>query len=261
MKESEMRCRKFLYTAHTFDINALQYICRAYFLSENLFIRVFKITFGTEERMIFMQNAKLTTKKKLGSLFDTRKLVFTALLAAMAYVLMFLGIEVPLMPSFITFDFSDFPAVMAALTMGPVSGIFVCLVKNILHLMQSSTYCVGELSNFILGCALVIPTGIIGRKISSYKGAVIGALIGSVIMAFISIFSNYYLVYPFYQQFMPIEGIIGAYKAINPNVNSLLDCLIVFNCPFTLIKGVVASALCMPLYKALRPVFNSYYRR
>ena len=193
--------------------------------------------------------------------FDTRKLVFTALLAAISSVLMLFSLKLPLMPSFISFDFSDFPAVMASLTMGPISGVFVCLVKNIINLFSSNTGGVGELSNFILSCCLVVPAGIIGRKINTYKGAIIGCVIGSVVMALLSIVSNYFIVYPIYENFLPIDAIIGMYKAINPNVNGLLDCLIVFNCPFTLIKGLIASALCMPLYNVLRPVFNSYYRK
>ncbi len=222
----------------------------------------FKITFETEERMIFMQNTT-TQGQNNGTrrLFDTRRMIFTAMLAAISSVLMLFSFKIPIMPNFISFDFSDFPAVLASLTMGPVSGIFVCLVKNIINLFSSMTGGIGELSNFILSCALVIPAGIIGRKINTYKGAVIGCLIGSVVMALLSIASNYFIVYPIYENIMPIEAIINMYKAINPNVNGLLDCLIIFNCPFTLVKGLVASVLCMPIYKVLRPVFNSYYRQ
>ena len=75
-----------------------------------------------------------TTGNRAHIVFDVRKLVFTALLAAISSVLMLFSIKVPLMPSFISFDFSDFPAVMASLTMGPVAGVFVCLVKNIINL-------------------------------------------------------------------------------------------------------------------------------
>ena len=122
------------------------------------------------------------TNKNLRLMFDTRKLVFTALLAAVASVLMLFSFKIPIMPSFISFDFSDFPAVMASLTMGPIAGVFVCLVKNIINLFSSMTGGVGELSNFILSSCLVIPAGIIGRKINTYKGAIIGCVIGSVIM-------------------------------------------------------------------------------
>ena len=205
-----------------------------------------------------MQN--LTTKPNKKIVFDTRKLVFTALMAALSSVLMMFSFEIPLMPSFISFDFSDFPAIMASLTMGPISGVFVCLVKNLINASQSMTGGVGELSNFMISCALVIPAGIIGNKIHSYKGAIIGCITGSVVMAMLGLFTNYFIVYPVYQNIMPIETIINMYKAINPSVNGLFECLLIFNLPFTLIKGLIASALCLPLYKALRPVFNSYYR-
>ncbi len=207
--------------------------------------------------------AGTTPKEKAKKpLFDTRKMIFTAMLAAISAILIeFPKFEVPLMPSFISFDFSDFPAVMASLTMGPISGVFVCLIKNLIGLFSTSTGGVGEISNFILSCALVIPAGVIGNKIHTYKGAIIGTLIGCVSMALLGIASNYFVVYPIYQNFMPLDVIIGMYKAINPNVDNLLECLVMFNCPFTFIKGLVASLICLPVYKVLRPVFNSYYRQ
>lgn len=206
-----------------------------------------------------MQNTTATTHRTK-RLFDTRKLVFTALLAALSSVLFMFSFSIPIVPSFLTFDFSDIPAVLASLTMGPVSGVFVILVKAIINCFSSMTGGVGELSNFIIACFLVIPAGLIGSKIKSFKGAVIGCIVGSVLMALLSIASNYFLVYPIYENIMSLDAIMGMYKAINPNVNTLLDALICFNCPFTLAKGIIASAVSLPLYKVLRPVFNSYYR-
>ncbi len=197
---------------------------------------------------------------KARNFFDTRRLVFTAMLAAVASVLFLFSFSVPLMPSFLTFDFSDMPAVLASLTMGPVSGVFVSLVKCLLNLSSSMTGGVGELSNFIISCFLIIPAGIIGKKFNSYKGAIVGCLIGSVLMAGLSVLTNYFIVYPIYTNIMPIDAIIGMYKEINPNVDGLLSCIVMFNVPFTLIKGLIASAICLPIYKILRPVFNSYYR-
>lgn len=206
-----------------------------------------------------MQNAN-AEPVKAKKYFDTRKLVFTALLAAVASVLFFFSFSIPLVPSFLTFDFSDMPAVLASLTMGPISGVFVSLVKCLINLASSSTGGVGELSNFIISCFLIIPAGLIGRKINTIKGAIIGCVIGSVLMAGLSIITNYFFVYPIYANLMPIDVIIGMYKAINPNVDGLLACILMFNVPFTLTKALVASAICLPLYKVLRPVFNSYYR-
>ncbi|MGN0651034.1 MAG: ECF transporter S component [Oscillospiraceae bacterium] len=208
-------------------------------------------------------NTNTTAKPAKKSMIDVRKLVFTALLSAVSVVLMkYLGFHLPFIPAFLTFDFSDIPAVLAALTMGPVSGVAVCLIKNLggFLLAGSMTGGVGEISNFILGVMLVVPAGIISHKTHSFKGVIISCVAGAFAMALGSIVTNYFFVYPLYTVVMPMEVIIGMYQAINPNVSSLIECLLMFNLPFTLAKGLIAVAVSIPLYKKLRPIFNSTYR-
>ncbi len=185
-----------------------------------------------------------------------RKLCGTAMLGAVAYVLMFLEFPVPLIPSFIKMDFSELPALIAAYAYGPVSGIAVCLIKNMIHLLNTQSGGVGELSNFILGAVYVTIAGFVYRILHNKKGALTGAILGAVMMAVISVPSNYFIVYPVYTAFMPMEAIIGAYKAINPNVNTLLDCLITFNMPFTFIKGMCAALVTFVIYKPLSPILH-----
>lgn len=205
-----------------------------------------------------MENIK-TTKK-----FDVRRLVFSALMAALSIVLAeLLKFEIPVMPSFIKLDFSDVPAMLAAFTMGPVSGVFVCLVKNVWGCITSSTGCVGELSNFILSASLVLPAGLMAHRTSKTSRAVAGALIGSAAMAAISFPSNYFIMFPVYAKVFgaPIDAIVGMYKAILPSVENLSQCLLIFNVPFTFAKGLIASVFSVLLYKKLRPIFNSMYRQ
>ncbi len=199
---------------------------------------------------------------KQGKRFDVRKLVFTALMAALSIVLAeTLTFKIPIMPSFITFDFSDAPAVLATLTMGPVSGFFVCLIKNVIGCFTTKTACIGELSNFILGIALVIPAGLISHKQKQFSRAVIGCIVGVVTMALFGFVSNYFLIYPLYSNLgWTTEAIIGRYQAINPNVDTLAECLLIFNVPFTFVKGLIAATFSILLYKKLRPIFNSMYR-
>lgn len=190
------------------------------------------------------------------SLTRVRALTVTAMLSAIAFVLMFLDFSVPLIPSFVKMDISELPALLAAFALGPVYGMVVCLVKNLIHLMITSTAGAGELCNFLLGASFVIPAGLLYRRMKSRKGALIGVLIGSVIMALFSIPLNYYVTYPIYANFMPIDAILGMYQAIRPSVNSLLECLIVFNAPFTLVKGLIDAALCFLIYKSLSPILH-----
>lgn len=195
------------------------------------------------------------------SVFDVRKLVYTAVMAALSVVLSeVLSFKVPFMPSFITFDFSDVPALLAALTMGPVSGVAVALIKNLEGLFTSMTGGVGELSNFILCVCLVLPAGLIANKSAKYSHVIPACLCGAAVMAGVSLVSNYFVVYPIYTAIMPMEVIIGMYRAILPGADTLFKSLLIFNVPFTFVKGVIASAVAIPLYKRLRPIFNSSWR-
>ncbi len=182
-----------------------------------------------------------------------RKLTGTAMLSAIAFVLMFLEFPIPvLIPPFIKMDFSELPALIASFAYGPFWGVAVCLIKNLIHLSDTQTGGVGELSNFLLGAFFVFTAGLIYKKIHTKKGAVIGSITGAFVMGAASLFINYYIVYPIYTKFMPMEAIIGAYQLILPSVDDLWDCLIIFNLPFTVIKGLCSVLITMFVYKPLR---------
>ena len=202
------------------------------------------------------KTAEKTQKSKVYSSQRIRKITVTALLGAVATVLMFLDFNVPFMPGFIKMDLSDFPALIASFALGPLSGSGVCLIKNLINLLQTTTGGVGELSNFILGCMLVVPAGLIYKRKKNRKFALIGALAGAFCMAFMSLVTNYYIVYPIYTNFMPMEAIIAAYQAILPRVNTLWQALLIFNVPFTFVKGLLCAAVTFVLYKPLSPILK-----
>ena len=187
---------------------------------------------------------------------DIRKMTSTAMLAAVSTVLMFFSFSVPLMPSFIKMDLSELPALLASFTFGPMAGVTVCLVKNLINVFFTTTGGVGEVSNFLLGSMFVAPAGFIYQKMRTKKGAVIASVIGAATMAGLSLITNYYIVYPVYTNIMPMEVIIGAYSAINPNVTNLWQALLWFNVPFTFIKGMVSVVITMLIYKPLSPILR-----
>lgn len=186
-----------------------------------------------------------------------RYITVTAMLSAVAYVLMFIDFPIPfLIPSFIQMDISELPALIGAFSMGPMCGVLVCLVKNLLHLFITSTGGVGELSNFLLGVMFVLPAGIIYDMKKNKKSARNGALIGAVLMGVISIPVNYFLTYPIYYNFMPEDVILEAYRAIVPAMENILQCLICFNMPFTIVKGLFSVVLTMLIYKHISPILK-----
>ena len=186
-----------------------------------------------------------------------RAVAITAMLSAVAFVLMFLDFSLPfLIPSFVKMDFSELPAVLAAFALGPVWGAVVCLVKNLLHLLITTTAGAGELANFLLGVCFVVPAGLIYRANKNRRRALIGVLVGALCMAVLSIPINYYITYPVYSRFLPIEAILGMYQQLRPSADSLLECLIIFNAPFNLLKGVLTALLCFLVYKPLSPILH-----
>ena len=207
-----------------------------------------------------MSTETITKKKKKSlSSADIRKMTVTAILAAVSTILMFLSFSVPFMPSFIKFDFSELPALIAAFALGPVSGIMVCLVKNLVNLCFTTTVGIGELSNFILGCAFVLPAGLIYKHKKSRLSALAGSAAGAFAAAFISFFSNMFIVYPIYEKLMPIEMIIKAYSTILPSVSTLWQAILIFNVPFTFMKFAVDTAITFCIYKYLSPVLKGKY--
>lgn len=192
------------------------------------------------------------TRKKM----NVRKLTVIAVLGAVATVLMFLEFSIPIIPSFIKMDFSELPALIAAFAFGPVSGIAVCLIKNIVNLLFSTSFGVGSIANFLMGAVFVGVAGFIYQRGKNLKSAIFGAVMGSLVMGGASLFINYYIVYPIYAQMMTMEKIMQAYQLINPNVDSLWQALLMFNLPFTVVKGFINVILTFLIYKKVSPLLK-----
>ncbi len=200
-------------------------------------------------------------QSKTAKQVNVRYLTATAMLTAVAYILMFFDFSIPmLIPSFIKMDLSELPALIGSFAMGPMCGVIVCLLKNLLHLTITTTGGVGELSNFILGAAFVLPAGLIYKHKKTRKSALLGSLLGAAVMGVLSIVSNYYLVYPFYYNFMPKETVLAAYQAILPGMKNILQCLVCFNMPFTIVKGLISVAITFVIYKSLSPILKGVNR-
>ena len=212
---------------------------------------------GGKEIVMTTQTA---TGKEVPAYSDSkvRYIAVTGILSAVAFVLQLIEIPVPMfMPTFIKFDFSDLPALIGAFAMGPACGILIELIKNILHaILATGSFAVGELSNFILGSVFVGVAGLIYKYNKTKKGALIASIVGAVTMAAVSFPSNYFIVYPVYYQFMPEETILAAYQALIPSMTSVAQSLLVFNVPFTLVKGLLDAALTFVVYKKISPILH-----
>lgn len=188
---------------------------------------------------------------------NVRYMTVTAMLSAVAFALMFFEFSIPfLVPSFIQMDLSELPALIGAFAMGPWYGVIICLIKNLIHLLITTTGGVGELSNFILGAAFVLPAGLIYQRKKTKKNAVIGSALGAAFMALLSVASNYFIVYPVYTAFLPMDTILAMYQEILPSADTLLKCLVIFNMPFTFVKGMLSVIITLLIYKHISPIIK-----
>ena len=202
-----------------------------------------------------MDNTTNITKTK--SKFNARFIAGTAMLSAVAFILQYIEIAIPIMPAFIKFDFSDLPALIGAFAYGPLAGVLIELIKNLIHCAFSQSATVGELSNFILGAVFVGTAGVIYKNKKNKTTALIGGVVGSVVMGLVCIPSNYFVVYPvYYAAGFAEEAVLGMYQFILPGVKNILQCLFVFNLPFTIVKGLISTAITMLIYKHLSPILK-----
>lgn len=205
-----------------------------------------------------------TTNNKL----ITTKLTVTAMLTAVAVVLQYIEVSIPIVPSFLKLDFSDIPELIGSFVIGPLWGVIICLLKNLIHLPFTSSVGVGEFSNFILGAIFVFVAGMIYKYHKSKKGALVACVCGALAMAVMSIVTNYFIVYPIYAQLWAggdMNVIINMYKALLPVSDTLMKSLLIFNLPFTFAKGIIVAAITMFIYKPLSNLIlkmnNSFNKR
>ena len=177
------------------------------------------------------------------------------MLTAVAVVLQYIEISIPIVPSFIKLDFSDLPELIGAFAYGPVVGVLIALLKNLIHMAVSQSGFVGELSNFILGAVFAGVAGLIYSRKTTKKNALIAGIVAAAVMALVSLSSNYFLIYPLYSSVLgfPEEAVFGMYKALLPSVKNMVECLLIFNVPFTFVKGLISVVVTMLVYQPLRP--------
>jgi len=183
----------------------------------------------------------------------------TAILTAVAVVLMYLEMVLPLMPTFLKFDFSEIAVLLGAFAMGPLTGILIELIKNLMHVPTTITGGIGELANFVIGSAFVGTAGLVYRYRKTRSGALLGMAAGTIAMTVVASFANYYVMSPFYVNVIPfpLDAIISATRAVGNTLVTDLKTLILFVfIPFNLFKGIVISVIVALIYKRVSPLLH-----
>ena len=168
---------------------------------------------------------------------NTNRFIKLSLLSAIAVILMY--IDFPVIPIFpwLKIDLSDVPALMGAFAFGPLAGVIIELMKNLLILIVKGTGTgfVGELANFLVGVALVWPAALVYKKNKTKKTAILGMVLGVLCIEVVGILANVYLLLPAYGMAMS--------KA------ELMQYVTVGLIPFNGIKSILVCGITYALYK------------
>ena len=181
----------------------------------------------------------------------TKKLVYIAIFAAIATILMRLETPVLFLPPFLKLDLSGLPAVLAGFMFGPLAGVSTILVKDLINLFFTTSAGVGELADFLVLSSFVLCSSLIYKHKKTRATALIGCAFGIAAMTIVGSLANKFLLIPFYQKLMPLEAIIEACQKVNPSITSI-DTYIIFGVlPFNILKGVILSLITILIYKKL----------
>ncbi|SDJ93453.1 ECF transporter S component [Natronincola ferrireducens] len=203
-----------------------------------------------------MQNLQKTISYK-SKVFSTSNLVKMSILAIFSYVLMLVSFPLPIFPGFLKLDLSDVPPLIGGFALGPVAGMLIQLIKNILHFItKTSTGGVGELSNFIVGSSYVITASFIYHLKKDRTHAIVGVILGTIFMAVTGALSNTYLILPFYSNFMPIDAIVKMGTVINSRIVDVPTLVLYGITPFNIFKGAVIACITLLIYKKISPLLK-----
>ncbi len=191
-----------------------------------------------------------TTRSRISVGVMTR----VAILAAAASILYL--IQIPIV-AFYKLDLSNIPVLLGAFSMGPVPGILVLALKSAIGLLHSNSAGVGELADFVMGAALVLPAALIYQKNKTRKNAIIGMAVGTVCMVIAGVLANKYIMLPFYMGafHMDMDGILRFANVAG--IDSETKLLLLITGPFNLLKGVVLSIVAGLIYKPLSPILHA----
>jgi riboflavin transporter len=176
-----------------------------------------------------------------------KQMVAVSMLSTIAYVLMMLDFPFPGLPAFLKIDFSEVPALLAAIIFGPLAGIMVEAIKNMLHYGIVGSFTgvpVGEAANFIAGILFILPVSYMFRRKHTVKQLSMGLIAGTVLMTLMMGLLNYLIILPAYTWFLGAEQMSS---------QMMLDFVLKGITPFNLIKGTIITLLFVSLFTRLQP--------
>ena len=193
--------------------------------------------------------ARLTPKKpfkaRLKRRFTAKRIAFMAVFVALAYAVSFLEIPMPLFGAeFLKRDFGNLFILLISFLLGPVEGVLVCLLKESLRCISSSSLCAGELANFLITSSFLLLPAICYQFRRNLKTVIITLSISCLIATGMGLLCNRFIIFPTYAYLF--GGSIFGMTVSQAFAEFWLAVLI-----FNVIKTTAVAVLTILLYKRL----------
>ncbi len=223
-----------------------------------LVVAALVITVITEK---IARKRELRATGRAEDLLSIRKIAITGVFSAISFVLMLIEFPLPFAPSFYKFDFSDIPALIGGFAAGPLVGVMIEFIKVALNILIQGTTSgfVGEIANFVVGTAFILPATVIYRFKKTRNVALISCLTGTLCIAIVGSLLNAFFLLPAYAIMFGsgVDAFIEMGTAINPAISNLTTFCLFAVAPFNLLKGAVDSLITFLVYKQLSPILKA----
>ncbi|MGO3049446.1 riboflavin transporter RibU [Staphylococcus casei] len=175
---------------------------------------------------------------------QTKRLITISMLSAVAFILMFIKFPIPFLPPYLTLDFSDVPALLATFTLGPVAGMIVEFIKNLLNFLFNVGDPVGPIANFLAATSFLITAYFVTKQKHNLKSLITGLTVATLVMTIVLSILNYFVLLPLYGMIMNLSHVVENIKIVI--VSGVI--------PFNIIKGAIISLIFIILFRRLKNV-------
>lgn len=192
--------------------------------------------------------------------FKTKYITEIDVLSAIAAVLMIFEFPLWFAPSFYKLDVSELAPLIGGFALGPLAGVIIEGLKIVIHLILegTSTFFVGDISNFIVGCSFILPASLVYKYNKTRTGAIYGMLVGTISLALVGSAINAFFLIPAYSKILnlPIDRIVAMGSAINSSIDSVSTLVLYAVVPFNLLKGTIVSSITLLIYKKISVILK-----
>lgn len=192
-----------------------------------------------------------------------KRSILVALLSSISFLIMLISFPLPIFPTFLTLDFSDLPAIIGAIVLGPGAAVLIEGLKNFLHYLIVGSFTgvpIGELANFIAGTLYILGGSWIYRKSRSTRSLYWGLLSGTLLMTVVMAVLNYFVIFPAYALFLGFSTAqaVNMAQMANHQIHNLFTLIVFAILPFNLLKGLILTFIVIPVYNRLKGFLRSY---